>query len=132
MAFNEDSPFVHPSFVDSTCVWYVSILSKWIPRKSQLAPVMQVEGWMCALMRIRDLCLSSASLPVSVGLGSRVLIDFSSPECESLFFVFVCFVFLIGIHARFCALREITGHSRSTFATVSPNSYIAHRHVWLT
>ena len=28
-------------------------------RKSQLAPVMQVEGWMYALMRIRDLCLSS-------------------------------------------------------------------------
>ena len=31
-------------------------------RKSQLAPVMQVEGWMYALMRIRDLCLSSVFL----------------------------------------------------------------------
>ena len=28
-------------------------------RNSQLDPVMQVEGWMYALMRIRDLCLSS-------------------------------------------------------------------------
>ena len=31
-------------------------------RKSQLAPVMQVEGWMYALMRIRDVCLSRGFL----------------------------------------------------------------------
>ena len=31
-AFNADSPFLHLSFVDKTCVLYVSILSKWIPR----------------------------------------------------------------------------------------------------
>ena len=65
--------------------------------------------------------------------------------------------FSIGIHARFFVLREITGHSeralvpekgqwmsyvgvlspgaalhttrRSTFATVSPNSHTAHRHI---
>ena len=30
MAFNADNPFLHMSFVDSTCVLCVSILSKWI------------------------------------------------------------------------------------------------------
>ena len=30
MAFKADSPFLHLRFVDSTCVLYVSILSKWI------------------------------------------------------------------------------------------------------
>ena len=35
-------------------------------RKSQLAPVMQVEGWMFALMRIRDVCLSFGFVVVVV------------------------------------------------------------------
>ena len=36
MAFNVDSPVLHLSLVDSTCVLYVSILSKWIPRYLRL------------------------------------------------------------------------------------------------
>ena len=31
MAFYSNGPFLHLSFVDSTCVFYVSIPSKWIP-----------------------------------------------------------------------------------------------------
>ena len=43
-------------------------------RKSQLAPVMQVKGWMYALMRIRDLCLSSG-FSIRMPCNSRELVD---------------------------------------------------------
>ena len=43
-------------------------------RKPQLAPVMQVEGWMYALMRIRDLCLSSG-FSIRMPCNSRALVD---------------------------------------------------------
>ena len=32
ISFNADSPFLHLSFVDSTYVLYVRVLSKWMPR----------------------------------------------------------------------------------------------------
>ena len=43
-------------------------------RKSQLAHVVQVEGWMYALMRIRDLCLSSG-FSVQMPCNLRELVD---------------------------------------------------------
>ena len=54
MAFNTDSPFLHLSFVDSTCVLYVSILSKWIPRylrqfvRSVASPLKETAGIACS------------------------------------------------------------------------------------
>ena len=53
MAFNVDSSFLHLSFVDSTCVLYVSILSKWIPRylrlfvRSMASPLKETAGIAC-------------------------------------------------------------------------------------
>ena len=53
MAFRVDSPFLHLSFVDSTCVLYVSILSKWIPRylrlfvRSVTSPLKETAGIPC-------------------------------------------------------------------------------------
>ena len=53
MAFNADSLFLHLGFVDSTCVLYVSILSKWIPRylrlfvRSMTFPLKKTAGIAC-------------------------------------------------------------------------------------
>ena len=53
MAFNADSPFLHLSFVDSACVLYVSVLSKWIQRylrlfvRSMTSPLKETAGIAC-------------------------------------------------------------------------------------
>ena len=53
MAFSADTPFLYLSFVDSACVLYVSILSKWIPRylrlfvRSLTSPLKETAGIAC-------------------------------------------------------------------------------------
>ena len=53
MAFNMDSPFLHLSFVDSTCVLCIIIVSKWIPGYLRLfmcsmtSPLKETAGIAC-------------------------------------------------------------------------------------
>ena len=51
--FGKDSPFLHTSFVDLTCVLYMSNLSKWIRRCLKLlmasvtSPLKEIAGIAC-------------------------------------------------------------------------------------
>ena len=56
-------------------------LSSTSSRKSQLAPVMQMGGWMYALIRIRNLCLSSG-FSIRMSCKSRELVVHLSKLCK--------------------------------------------------